>query len=172
MFIDMKFRVCLILMSLLSSISCIKDKELGNDLKVGDSLPDFSVQMNNGDIITDDSLKGNVSVILFFHTSCPDCQRVLPEFQRIYDEYIDKDVKFAIISREESEDEIYSYWNENGLEMPYSAQKTRDVYSLFAASRIPRVYISDKGGIIRYIYTDDPTPGYDEMKSSLESVIR
>ena len=56
--------------------------------------------------------------------------------------------------------------------MPYSAQKDRNIYELFAVSRIPRIYISDENGTVRYIFTDDPVPSYDDLKSSLESLIR
>ena len=150
---------------------CIKESA-GADLKVGDRLPEFSVRMNNDAVVSDRSLLGNVSCVVFFHTSCPDCQKTLPVVQSIYDEYSLRDVNFALISREQSEVDILPFWKEKGLDMPYSAQKDRYVYSKFASARIPRVYICDKDGIIRYIFTDDPIPAYDDLMSSLESLIR
>lgn len=138
---------------------------------VGDSLPDFEVVMNDGNRITDDDLKKSVSVVMFFHTSCPDCQQVLPNMQMIYDEYASKNISFALVSREESEESISLFWEEKGLKMPYSAQNDRTVYEKFAKERIPRVYICEKGGIIRYIFTDNPNPSYDDLKNSLEAVI-
>lgn len=151
---------------------CIKEKQTGADLEVGDTLPDFEVVMNDGSVVNDGMLKESVSVVMFFHTSCPDCQQVLPEMQRIYEEYASKDVRFAFISREESIASISSFWEEKGLEMPFSAQNDRKVYEKFANERIPRVYICGKGGIIRYIFTDDPNPSYEDLKVSLEDVIR
>ena len=151
--------------------SCIKE-EKGVELVVGDRLPDFEVVMNDGSVVDDDILSEGVSVVMFFHTSCPDCQQALPRMQQIYDEYISKGVYFAFISREESAVDIESYFNEKGLKLPYSAQNDRKVYEQFAQTRIPRIYICEKGGIIRYIFTDDPVPTYDLLKSSLDSVIR
>ena len=150
----------------------IKERYAGADLKVGDSLPDFRVEMNDGRTLTDESMGETVSVIMFFHTSCPDCRQVLPQMQKIYDEYASKSVQIALISREESAESIDIFWKEKSLQMPYSAQRSRMVYELFAKTGIPRVYICGKGGIIRYIFTDDPNPSYDDMKSALESVIR
>ena len=141
-------------------------------LKVGDILPDFEVVMNDGSVVTDDMLKESVSVVMFFHTSCPDCQQVLPQMQKIYDEYASEGVKFALISREDSDMSIDAFWNEKGLKMPYSAQTTRKIYEKFASERIPRVYICEKGGIIRYIFADNPNPSYDDIKVSLDSLIR
>lgn len=160
------------LIAVLAALSgCIKEENKGADLKVGDSLPDFRVEMNDGRIVTDESLSETVSVVMFFHTSCPDCQQVLPQMQKIYDEYASKEVQIALVSREESAATIESFWKEKCLEMPYSAQNSRVVYESFARTRIPRVYVCEKGGIIRYIFTDDPNPSYDDLKSALESVI-
>ncbi len=152
--------------------ACIKEEPAGADLKVGDVVPDFVVVMNNGKLLSNEDLKGNISVIMFFHTSCPDCQQALPIMQKIYDEYKPEGVSFALISREDHKKDIEFYWNKEGLKMPYSAQKDRSVYELFAQTRIPRIYINDRNGIIRHIYTDDPVPSYDDLKTSLDKLIR
>ena len=152
--------------------SCIKDKPQGADLKVGDRLPDFEVVMNDGTVVSDEGLAGSVSVVMFFHTSCPDCRQALPRMQQIYDEYASKGVAFALIRREDAGRDIEAYWNEQGLKMPYSAQNDRKVYEQFASSRIPRIYINDRNGIIRYIFTDDPVPSYDDIDFSIRSLIR
>lgn len=152
--------------------SCIKDGYEGADLKTGDSLPDFEVVMSDGTVVSDESLKGNISVIVFFNTLCPDCRKEFPMLQEIYDEYTPEGVCFAFISREEGESSIDAYWKQNGLNMPYSAQQDRSVYEKFARMSIPRIYINDKDGIIRYIYTDNPVPSYDEISSSLDDLIR
>lgn len=149
---------------------CIKEKTEGADLKVGDMIPEFSVVMNDGSVVSDDSLKGNVSCIVLFHTTCPDCQKTLPVIQEIYDKYIPKGVEFALISREQTSDEIDVYWKENSLNMPYSAQSDRKIYNLFAQTRIPRVYISDKDGIIRHIFTDNPIPDYESLDNAVSGL--
>ena len=161
-----------LLISALLMVSCIKDDVRGADLMVGDSLPDFEVVMSDGTTVSDDSLKGSVSVIVFFSTICPDCQQVLPVIQQIYDEYAQEGVVFALISREQDERDISAYWADNALYMPYSAQQDRRVYEKFAKAGIPRIYINDKDGTIRYIYTDDSVPSYSELCSSLDALIR
>ena len=165
-------RILGVFVSVLSLVGCINEKIEGADLKVGDMIPEFSVVMNDGTAVSNQSLIGNVSFIMFFHTTCPDCQQTLPVVQDIYDTYAQKGVKFALISRDEGAEGIESYWAEYSFNMPYSDQKDRKVYNKFASSRIPRIYICDKDGIIRYIFTDDPIPTYDDLMSSLESLIR
>lgn len=151
--------------------SCIDDKEdeinLEDILTVGDSLPDFTVSMNDGCIITGASLRESVSVIVFFHTSCPDCRQVLPHIQSLYDNYSAQGVTFALISREEEINTIEQFWQSQNFTMPYSAQPDRTIYELFAKTRVPRVYISDNKGIIRAFFTDNPVPDYIEIETAL-----
>ena len=151
---------------------CIREDRPGADIKVGDKLPGFEVVMNDGSHVGSASLEGNISLVMFFHTSCPDCQHTLPIVQDMYDEYAQNGVKFVLISRECQQDEIEAYWMDNGLDMPYSAQKDRRVYNLFASSRIPRIYISDENGTVRYIFTDDPVVSDEDLRSSIENLIR
>jgi peroxiredoxin len=165
-------KILLILSGLLVVAGCIKEEQRGSDLKVGDMIPDFEVVMNDGRVVTDDDLKESASVVMFFHTSCRDCQQALPVMQRIYDEYASESLQIVLISREEGEESIYTYWIKNGLEMPYSAQYDKKVYRKFAGTRVPRIYVNEKGGIIRHVFTDDPVPSYDDLKESLEDVIR
>ena len=165
-------KLAVLISSLFIFSGCILEKNDGAEVKVGDTLPEFEVVMMDGTVVTGSSLKGNVSVLMFFHTSCPDCQQELPYVQTMYEEYASKGVKFTLISRECSREEIEVYWKENGLNLPYSEQNDRAVYNLFASSRIPRIYISDENGTVRYIFTDDPVASYDDLKSAVESLIR
>lgn len=175
-------KIALMLLSLAVISSCIYDPpQTEFEIQVGDRIPDFSVTMNNGTTVTGASLRQGLSIIMFFHTSCPDCRRTLPNVQRVYDEFHSKGVSFALISRsqiaQDSEDSrgnflegVESYWKQQGYTMPYSAQSDRRVYNLFATSRVPRVYIC-KDGIIKNFYTDDPTPTYEELLADVESLL-
>jgi thiol-disulfide isomerase/thioredoxin len=108
---------------------------------------------------------------MFFTTECPDCQQTLPVVRTLYDEYAGQGVKFALISREQSEDSISSYWLSQGFTMPYSAQSDRAVYELFARSRVPRVYIC-RDGVIKSIFTDQPAnPSYEALKTALDGAL-
>ena len=58
-----------ILCAFLCSSGCIKDNVEGVELKVGDRLPKFSVVMSDGSQVSDESLLGSVSCVIFFNTS-------------------------------------------------------------------------------------------------------
>lgn len=147
--------------------SCINDDQNVEEVKVGDRIPGFCVEMNDGSVINSRQLSTGVSFIMFFHTSCPDCQATLQQVQKIYDEFLPKGVQFALISREEDRASVSLYWRANDITMPYSAQSTRTIYNLFASSRIPRVYIC-VDGVVKAIFTDNPNPTYEDMRSVLD----
>ena len=150
--------------------SCIKEKENGADLAVGDSLPEFSVTMNDGTKVGTKQLSAGISCIMFFTTACPDCRETLPHMQRIYDEFAPKGVTFAIVSREDGITTVSEYWASEGFTMPFSAQSDRSVYELFAKTRVPRVYIN-KDGLIKAIFTDIPAnPTYEDIKAVIENL--
>ena len=152
-------------------VSCIKEKQTGADLAVGDRIPEFSVKLNDGSMVHSSSLNEGISCIMFFTTACPDCQNTLPQMQMLYDEYAEKDIKFLLISRENGESAVSLYWTSNGLGMPYSAQEDRLVYQLFARTGVPRVYIC-KDGRIHAIFTDNPTPTCEGMKEVIDNINR
>lgn len=149
--------------------SCIDDDaEEGNiQLKAGDALPSFSIKMNDGQTVTNESLKGKPSVIVFFNTGCKDCQQELPVLQHVFEAY--PQINWACISREEKEESIKTFWTEQGLTLPYSAQEDRVVYYLFAKSGIPQVFIVDRNAIIRRVFSDSPLATYDDLVKAIEA---
>jgi peroxiredoxin len=149
--------------------SCIHEDPVSDEIKVGDAIPDFTVEMTDGSIVTGASLREGVSLIMFFYSQCPDCQKTLPAVQKIYDEYKSKGMKFALISRSQLDDPISEYWKAQGYTMPYSAQPTREIYALFASSRVPRVYIC-QDGVVKSFYRDDPIPTYEQLKADVEKL--
>ena len=159
------FSACLFLSS------CIQEKEAplrGANLKIGDKIPHFTVKMNDGSTISEGNLHGCVSLIVFFHTSCKDCQQVLPILQRFYEAY--PQYPMVCISRAENEVAVAAYWKEQGFTLPYSAQEDRTVYELFAQAGVPRIYIVDEEGVIRYLFTDRSLPEWDNLVGTLEKL--
>ena len=147
-----------------------EDEPKGPTVEVGQELPVFSVTLNNGEVVSTSSLKGKVPVIVFFNTDCSDCRKELPVIQQLWEIYRDNgDVKVVAIAREESEEKIKEYWEQNRLTMPYSPQETRDVYSLFAPSVIPRIYISNVDGVITNAYGDTDMPTLEDLKNAIET---
>ena len=145
--------VCFLLWTCVMCTACIDDdvEEGTVDLQTGESIPVFSVVMDDGQIITSETLKG---------------EKELPVLQKIYTDY-GRRIRMVCISREESSAEIVRYWDENHLTLPYSAQENRTVYYQFAKSGIPRVYVIDKELVIRSVFTDNPLASYEDLAEAI-----
>lgn len=161
-----RFTILISFLFLLLASSCVtEDEPASASLQPGDKCPSFSIEMNTGSVISSESLKGKKSLIVFFNTSCGDCQKELPEIQKVYD-YIqsqDLPVNLICISRAESAESIEKYWTSNGLTLPYSAQKDKAVYNLFASSVIPRTYLLSPDLTILKTWSDNPVPTAGEL---------
>ncbi len=132
--------------------SCVGEKEEPEwVLKAGDRLPDFEVTTIDGQKVSSaDSYKTNL-IIVFFNTTCKDCQRELPVVQAQYEENLElpesERSQYICIAREEGAADIEQYWTDNHLTLPVSSQTDRSIYSKFASIGIPRIYYA-KDGII------------------------
>ncbi|MDE6009476.1 MAG: TlpA family protein disulfide reductase [Muribaculaceae bacterium] len=153
--------------------SCVTEDEPENiGITPGEPLPVFTVSMSDGEIISSSDLKGKVAVIEFFNTGCKDCRQSLPQFQLLYEEYKgNPEVCILAIAREESEESIIKYWEENELTIPFSPQPDRTVYNLFATVGIPRIFIFDKSGILRYAYGDADRPTASILSAAILSLL-
>lgn len=153
--------------------SCVNEEEPKNiGVEGGDRLPSFSVTLNDGQTVSNASLKGSIAVIEFFNTGCSDCRESFPVFQALWEEYSDNpEVKVFAIAREETKEEIEAYWTEHSLTIPFSPQPDRQIYNLFATVGIPRIYIANRDGIIRFVFTDADAPSVATLSSSINSLI-
>ena len=115
---------------LLAGCSGIDTDAPGEDpVKVGDPVPAFSVTMQDGNNFNSRELGGMPAMIVFFHTSCADCQRTLPLVQQVYERYGPAGVRFVCIARAQGAAEIQTFWQQYRLTLPWSAQEDRSVYS-------------------------------------------
>ena len=163
------FLTMFVLAVLSSCISDDSDKDSqGVNLVVGDSLPTFQVTMNDGSTIRSSDLLGGVSVVVLFSVDCGDCRMELPEVQRLWNQQLG--VPIVLIARENTEEVIRSFWQQAQLTMSYSPQSDRKVYSLFASSRIPRIYISDAQGVIRFSHADDAMPTAEQLADEIKAI--
>ena len=151
--------------------ACIKSGPDSELVAPGDHYPLFNVILQDGTPFSSSDFTGSPGVLIFFNSSCKDCRVTLPFVQQAYETYASRGVRFVAVSRAETEDSVASYWEESGFTFPYSAQEDRAVYDLFASSRIPRIYISDRNGVVTAVFTDDPNPRFEQISSEIEKVL-
>lgn len=161
----------LLLVALLPA--CVNDdnEDEGNTtlVNVGDVVPEFMLSGSDGTDIRSSALNGQVYVLNFFDTGCPDCQRELQVLQRIYDKYRET-VLVLNVPRSQTREEIEAYWNQAGFSMPYYIPSDKRLYYRFATRTIPRTYVVDGNGIVVAAFTDSPTADYETLDGLLQLV--
>lgn len=145
------------LAGLLGIIGCVTEKDEPQwALQAGDALPNFEVMTISGDTVRSADSYEATLIIVFFNTTCSDCQRELPEIQRQYEENLSLPEEersiYICISREEGAPDVERYWQKEHLTLPVSAQNDRRIYSMFASIGIPRIFKSRNGEIMESIY--------------------
>lgn len=155
------------IISLLSLTACIReDLPAGSfALEEGGVLPEFSISNPYGTVSNKD-LENKSTLIIFFSTTCSDCRKAFPDISTLYDVYKDDpSVCVLLIARDETEEQVTAYFREHQYDMDFFADPDRKVYSLFADSAIPRVFLAGKDGTI--ILTQTEKVDTEEIKAAI-----
>lgn len=155
------------------SFSCVKEGEnekTKNYIVTGDKIPRFELaegpygSLSSEDFIGDPenpNEPGRPGLIVFFASYCPDCTELLPEIQKVWDELgDDPDYIIAPVSRVsgwETKESVAEYWKKEKawLTMPYYLDMDAALFLRFGNQTIPRVYITDSQGIVRWMSVGD-----------------
>ena len=152
---------------------CVNDDDTdsqGSIVNIGDAVPAFMLTDSNGAKVSSASLKGQVYMLSFFDTGCPDCQKEFPVLQQIYDKY-EGAIPMLNVPRSQTVNEVEAYWSKEGLTMPYYTAADHSLYYKFATSGIPRTYIVDGEGKVCAVFTDNPLADYATIDGQLQRLL-
>jgi hypothetical protein len=80
-------------------------------------------------------------------------------------------VNFIAISRAQNTEDVAAYWMKQNFQIPYSAQSDQTVYHLFAIQDIPRIYITDRTGRVRFVSSDADMPDETILSNTIRSYL-
>ena len=143
-------------------------------LKVGDTAPVFSFEIEKGKTVNIQDYRGKVVLLNFFATWCGPCREELPVVQKeIWDKY-SSNSKFAlfIFGREEGWDKVLPFKTANNFTFPMLPDEGRKVFSLFATQYIPRNILLDENGKIIYQSTGYSPQEFDKLLTLLKKKLK
>lgn len=163
-------KICLSLFMLAFGLmACAQTEDAASYTKVGQTVPEFSFELEKGKTVNISDFKGKLILINLFATWCPPCNVELPEAQtKIWDKYKNNpNFAFFVFGREEGWEKLIPYKAQKGFTFPILPDLNRKIFSKFAKESIPRNIIVDQSGKIIY-----QSLGYQEseFKAMLELI--
>jgi thiol-disulfide isomerase/thioredoxin len=131
------------------------------------SLPSFSVQDINGNIVNLQSLKGKKLFVNLWASWCPPCKREMPSIEKLSQSVGNNKVSFVLISFDDQFENAKKYVASKGFKLPIY-YPTENPPALFSVQGIPATFIfNEDGELIKRI---DGSENYDtkEYKTLLQ----
>ncbi|MER3463222.1 MAG: hypothetical protein C4329_01110 [Chitinophagaceae bacterium] len=153
----------------------INYKKIREELKasmLNESAPSFTLYDLNGNKISNDDLKGKVSVLDFWSTWCGPCKASFPGMQKIITKYTaDKNVIFVFIDNWEKvidkKKNATDFININKYNFQVLLDEDSKVVTQFKVEGIPTKFVLDKNGNIRF-----KTVGFDNNEDKLAAELK
>lgn len=118
------------------------------------SAPDFSLVALNGDVVTLSALRGSVVILDFWASWCTPCTRTLPDLRALAARLSDRGVVLLAVSLDRTEDAAREYAGALDLALGNvlygSLDEARAVKDLFGVVGIPRTFVIDRDGWVRF----------------------
>ncbi len=160
--IHYRLGLLLIILLLCSSAAQFRARE---NLKIPRPAPMFVLPSWDGKVLKSVSLKGQVLVLDFFQSWCPDCQKTSPELEKIYRKYKDQGLTVVGISHDgEGTKAVEPFVKKYDLTYPVLLGDLSIAINYIGITRedssfhIPYVVLIDREGMIVAQYEEGVSP--------------
>lgn len=165
----------LVLLILLAG-ACIGEDELSAEdisrVRVGEFAPDFTVEMFDGGETRLSELRGNVVLLVFFASWCPECRSELTLLPtEVLERFAGRKFVLLAVSRGESREELAAFREESGLGFPMGLDPDGSVYGLYASQTVPRNYLLDCEGRVAAFSAGYDTIEFGEILNRAEALL-
>jgi peroxiredoxin len=151
--------------SIKASISEIAFDEIQNLKKEGEPFPKFSFKDLNGNLITNENLKGKIVVIKCWYIHCAACIREFPEVNRLVEKYKNrKDIVFISLA-EDNEAQLKPFLVRKPLSYSVIPNMKSYMNLTLQLNAFPTHFIINKEGIIAKVLSN-----YAGLEVALEKI--
>ena len=112
--------------------------------------PPFQVKTLDGNLVSDDQLRGKVVLINFWATWCPPCRAEMPGFESVYERHADSDfIVLGIAMDEGGTDGVRQFLADRHITYPVAMANGSTVQNFGGVSLLPSSFLIDRRGRIR-----------------------
>ena len=123
----------------------------------GQQLPEFEMEDQLGALKKSSEFYDKPMLVVEWASWCPDCQKQLPEIQKVYEKYKDN-IHFVMLDmldfHKETKEQADQYVSEKGYTFPYYYDAGEKVADILHVPSIPGIYLVDKNQKIKKVMTD------------------
>lgn len=139
---------------LFSHAAAQKDSRRGFLVKVGDLSPDIKLELINGEIISNEDLKGFVTVLQFTASWCSVCREEMPHLEKeVWQKFKGGNFKLIGIDRDEPLKTVEKFALDMKITYPLALDPGAEIFGKFALKEagVTRNVVIDQNGIIRFL---------------------
>jgi peroxiredoxin len=148
-------------------------------VKVGDKVPDFSVQTLDGKSVKLSELqkdakstRNGVVVLSFWCTTCHSCRDVEELLAKLYKEYEGQAAVFALTANaNETAQDVAAFLKKNRLDLPIVLDPKGDTADLFGVKRTTTTVLIDGDRVLRYCGQFRQKDGGSAAAAALQAVL-
>jgi PKD repeat protein len=123
--------------------------------KVGEKAPDFTLQSLDEQTVSLSQFRGFVVLLDFWASSCGPCRSTLPYLETLRARYAGEGLVLVSVSVDENVEDVRSFLEEGGysqiVALWQSHEAAEAVRQRYGVTDIPRTFVMDRQGIIRWV---------------------
>jgi cytochrome c biogenesis protein CcmG, thiol:disulfide interchange protein DsbE len=120
-------------------------------VRVGDQLPSVVFPALVGEPIrVPDNLKGKVTILHFWQAGCSSCSLEIPALDQLYSKYRNRGLTVLAVNVGQQKDAVKAFAASLNVSYPILLDSDGKKSALYDVTDVPRTYIIDRSGIVRY----------------------
>lgn len=118
----------------------------------GETAPTFSASDIEGGEFRLQDFRGEVVVLNFWATWCPQCEDEIPAFETVWREVAAEGVQFVGVAMNDSASAVSAVANEQGITFPLIVEEESQITSAYGVTAVPETFIIDQDGNVAFIH--------------------
>lgn len=128
-------------------------------LRIGNTLPPVTLSgIDGAPVRIPESLKGKVVILHFWQIGCSSCKLEMPAMDGLYGKYRRKGLEVLAVNIGQKKETVKTFAAELGVSYPILIDMDGKSARLFGVTDVPRTYVIDRNGVVRYRILGGATP--------------
>ncbi len=146
-------------MSLLLLVSSPAAWSAQAGLRIGSALPPVTLAgVDGAPVRLPDSVRGKVAILHFWQVGCSSCKLEMPAMDALYKQYQGKGLAVLAVNVGQKREVVHSFAAELRPSYPLLIDPDEKGARLLGVTDVPRTYVIDRTGIVRYRILGGATP--------------